>query len=123
MPLPRLSFAVQLDPVPRKRQNMGNPLSPQWTLYNPEALAAKLGLPVDTVNEALRETGFAKAVSVRMEVLRWKERLRHEDQELHREYDRLMEEVKRVKARMSRVKEMLTNCRNILRLPRDPKDI
>jgi hypothetical protein len=112
----KLAFAVAAKPLPRRTQ--GGPLSAAWTLYDPRELAAKLGLPVETVDLALEQTGFNKAVRIREEVIRWKERLRHEERSLRERLEVLDEDRFRIKTRLSVVNEQLANTRNCLRISR-----
>lgn len=110
------AFAVAPIPMPRKMQ--GGPLSADWTLYDPKRLAERLGLPVATVDVALEQTGFNKAVRIREEVIRWKERLRHEEAELQARLEAVDAERLAIRQRLSAVHEQLANTRNILRIQR-----
>lgn len=112
----RRSFAVVPNALPRKTQ--GGPLSAAWTLYDPRKLAEKLGVSVEAADRALEETGFNKAVRIREEVIRWKERLRHEHTDLMAELDDLNKKRAAVRQRLGEVTEQLENTRNILRISR-----
>lgn len=117
----KTSFAVAPTPLPRKTQ--GGPLSAAWTLYDPSKLAEKLGLPIDVVDAALEQTGFNKAVRIREEVIRWKERLRREEANLRGRLDEIDAERRQVRSRFMVVSEQLENIRNILRLPRQKASV
>jgi hypothetical protein len=110
------AFAVVPKPLPRKAQ--GGPLSADWTLYDPARLAEKLGLSVAQVDAALEQTGFNKAVRIREEVIRWKERLRHEEAGLRDRLEIIDAERTEIKGRLSIVCEHLENTRNCLRISR-----
>jgi hypothetical protein len=112
------SFAVASDALPRRTAYSS--LSAGWTLYDPAALALHLGISVDAANEALTVCGFNKATRVREELIKWKERLRHEETALAKEAQRLRAQLRSIADRKSRVDEQLQNIRNILRLPREP---
>lgn len=111
------AFAVVAQPM--KRKTATSPRSASWTLYDPRVLAAKLGVDLLLVEAALEETGYAKAVHIREELIRWKERLRAEERDLQKE----IKELERVRAekrnRLGRAQEQLANIRNLLRLPRE----
>lgn len=113
----RTAFAVVPHPVPRKAA--ATPESAAWTLYDPRELAQVLGLPVDQVDRALERTGFNKAVRIREEVIRWKERLRHEERDLRERLGALDGERDVIRQRLREVGEQLENTRNILRIPRE----
>lgn len=104
---------------PRPRRDAYSPNSAGWTLYKPEKLAEKLNLPTETVDKALEETGFNKAVRIRELVIKWKTRLLSEQKELHKKREELQKEIKQVALREKEVNEMLVNIRNILRIPRE----
>ena len=104
---------------PRPRKDAYSPLSANWTLYKPEKLAEKLNLPVEIVDRSLEETGFNKAVRIREEIIRWKTRLLQEQKELHKQEQEILKQLKKVRLRKREVNEMLTNIRNILRMPRE----
>jgi len=120
---PAKAFSVSPRPLNRRVATSSNPLSADWTLYDPAVLAEKLSLPIEVVSAALVETGFAKAVHVRMELVRWKERLRNEDRDLSEELRRLDNSRRAIMARKAIVKEALEGARNVLRLPRDPSGV
>ncbi len=103
----------------RSRSGAYSPRSANWTLYKPEKLAEKLGLPVDVVDTALKETGFNKAVRIREELIHWKTRLLDEQKQLSKERQELQAKLKAVSTREKEVSEMLVNIRNILRIPRE----
>jgi len=106
-------------PVLRPRKDAASPLSANWTLYKPEVLAEKLGLPLEVVDKALEETGFYKAVRIREEVIRLKTRLLKEQKELTKRERELAEELKRVRRELYYLQRELIHLRNILRLPRE----
>jgi hypothetical protein len=106
-----------------------SPMSAGWTLYNPEKLAKHLDIDTDIVHDALEKTGFNKAVRIREELIRYKERLRKEQKALTNKRQVLMQEKAKVDQREREVREALENVRNILRIPRevcgsrnDPRD-
>ena len=105
--------------TPAPRRTAYSPKSAGWTLYRLADLADKLGTDVTATDEALETTGFNKAVRIREELIRWKERLRKEEQNLAAERDRLRKEHAQVSIRLSTVREQLANVRNVLRLPRE----
>jgi len=86
-------------PVLRPRNDAASPLSANWTLYKPEVLAEKLGLP--------------------LEVIRLKTRLLKEQKELTKRERELAEELKRVRRELYYLQRELIHLRNILRLPRE----
>lgn len=106
-------------PKPLPRSTAYSPRSASWTLYDPRKLAEKLGLPVETIDAALEETGFNKAVRIREEVIRWKENLRSEERALLASVQLLEGERRRMKSRLSAVQEQLASVRNLLRIPRE----
>jgi hypothetical protein len=105
--------------TPRPRRTAYGPKSAGWTLYRIADLADKLGVDVVSADVALETTGFNKAVRIREELIRWKERLRAEERDIADERDRLLTEAKKLGLRLSVVREELGNVRNILRLPRE----
>lgn len=111
------AFAVSEKPV--ARSTAYTPKSAGWTLYRLADVADKLGVDVTAADEALEVTGFNKAVRIREELIRWKERLRAEERGLAAEKDVLRKEHARVCGRLSLVREQLENVRNVLRLPRE----
>lgn len=115
--LDRTSFAVA--PRAMRRRTAVTPKSAGWTLYDPKPLADRLGLSVEEIDRALEETGFNKAVRIREEIIRWKERLRHEERDLVSDLADLHKRRSVITLRLSRVREQLESVRNILRLPRE----
>lgn len=113
------SFAVEPKALPRRTAYSS--LSGGWTLYDASVLAEHLGITQEAANEALTVCGFKKAVQIREELIKWKERLRHEETALAKEAQRLRGELRAVADRKSRVDEQLSNIRNLLRLPREGK--
>lgn len=111
------AFAVVPHPLPR--ETAISPRSADWTLYRAADLAALLGLPVSQVEHALERTGFSKAVRIREEIIRWKERLRKEERDLAMRQDTLDTQRRQVSGRLKVVREQLENTRNLLRLPRE----
>lgn len=111
------AFAVSPTPLPRDAAY--SPNSSQWTLYDPKALAEKLGMPVDVVDRALIETGFNKAIRQREELIRWKARLRKEEVALQGELMEINQRKRMIGQRLTAIREQLINVRNILRLPRE----
>lgn len=120
------AFAVSEIPLKRAEASQG-PLSSQWTLYDSSILLEKLSgiLPPgcsplqEDLDRILEETGFNKAVRIRMEVLAWKERLRIEKQNLHAVRLEYLKVLKRINTRLHVVEEQLQNTRNILRIQRE----
>lgn len=104
---------------PISRRNAYTPRSAGWTLYRPQDVATKLNKPLDEVETALEETGFNKAVRIRELLIKWKTELLDEQRELAYEYKQVREQTLRIKRREKEVSEMLTNIRNILRIPRE----
>lgn len=115
------AFAV----VPRKikRATSYSPLSSSWTLYRPQDVAQKLGVPDDRAHKALEETGFNKAVRIREELIRWKERLRKEQNEVNMRREELRHELQKLNQRDAEIKDVLANVRNILRIPREAEGV
>lgn len=111
------SFAVAPKSLPRRTAYSS--LSAGWTLYEASELATQLGVTVEAAEAALTANGFKKAVQIREELIKWKERLRHEETALSKEASRLRGELRAVADRKSRVDEQLSNIRNLLRLPRE----
>ena len=111
------AFAVSETAV--KRRNAYSPQCSGWTLYDPSKLAEKLEMPVEVVDQALEETGFNKAVRIREEVIRWKERLRREERELCDQITEVNKTRRSLANRQKQVREQLEGLRNILRLPRE----
>lgn len=108
--------------VSKKKLNRSaaySPLSAGWTLYDPGKLAEHLGIDIDVVHVALEKTGFNKAVRIREEVIRYKERLRKEQADLSNRRGVLLQEKAKVDQREREVREALENIRNILRMPRE----
>lgn len=114
------SYAVSQDSISRK--NAYSPLSSSWGLYNPNDLAKELNISSDKVHKALEKTGFNKAVRIREELIKWKERLRIEQRDLTKQRQKLQAELRQLNQRDQELREMLTNIRNILRLPREDGD-
>lgn len=110
-------------PVLRPAREAASPLSANWTLYKPEVLAEKLGLPLEVVDKALEETGFYKAVRIREEVIRLKTRLLKEQKELTKREQELAKELKQVRRELYYLQRELTHLRNILRLPREKHEV
>lgn len=111
------AFAVQ--PTPLKRKAAATPKSASWTLYDPQALALDLDLSVDVVDAALERNGFNKAVRIREEVIRWKERLRHEERSLQAELRLVLQRKRELSGRLKELGEQLESVRNVLRIPRE----
>ncbi len=116
---PKTPRAFAVSPAPLKRSTAYTPRSAAWTLYNPKPLADILGLSEPDVDAALEQTGFNKAVRIREEVIRWKERLRAEERELQMQIEALTIERRKLSARHNVVREQLANVRNLLRIPRE----
>ena len=114
------AFAVSPKALPRRTAYSS--LSASWTLYDPAALAGHLGITVEAAHEALVHCGFNKAIRVREELIKWKERLRHEETALAAEAAELRKKLRQIADRKSRVDEQLQNIRNMLRIPREPED-
>ena len=115
-----ISKAFAVEPgTPSPRKTAYTPKSAGWTLYRLGDLAEKLNVDVVSADVALEATGFNKAVRIREELIRWKERLRKEEAELDAERERLRKEHNAISSRLALVREQLANVRNILRLPRE----
>ena len=112
------TFAVK-NGTPLPRSNAYTPRSAGWTLYRPEDLAEKLGVGVSAADVALEETGFNKAVRIREELIKWKERLRMEERTLAEGQATLRAQLREIDGRLSICRTQLANVRNILRLPRE----
>ena len=110
-------------PTLRPASEAASPLSANWTLYKPEVLAEKLGLPLEVVDEALEETGFYKAVRIREEVIRLKTNLLKEQKGLTKREQELAKELKQVRRELYYLQRELTHLRNILRLPREKREV
>jgi len=110
-------------PTLRPASEAASPLSANWTLYKPEVLAEKLGLPLEVVDKALEETGFYKAVRIREEVIRLKTNLLKEQKELTKREQELAKELKQVRRELYYLQRELTHLRNILRLPREKREV
>jgi len=110
---------MQTKPVLVPRSTAISCRSAQWTLYNPEDVAKRLDKPVATVDLALEETGFNKAVRIREDVIRWKTNLLTEQKQIARDQQELRHKQLALKTRANQVEEMLINVRNILRIPRE----
>jgi len=110
-------------PTLRPASEAASPLSANWTLYKPEVLAEKLGLPLEVVDKALEETGFYKAVRIREEVIRLKTKLLKEQKELTKREQELVKELKQVRRELYYLQRELTHLRNILRLPREKHEV
>lgn len=104
-------------PVPRSTAY--TPRSAGWTLYRAGDVAKQLGVDEAAADAALETTGFNKAVRIREEIIRWKERLRGEERELQTRRSYLRDELAETNSRLKVVQEQLENVRNILRLPRE----
>ena len=103
----------------RPRADAYSPRSVGWSLYNPGDVAEKLGLPLEAMDLALEETGFNKAVRIREMIIRWKTELLAEQKKPDAEYQTHRLTMLAIKHRRRQVDEMLTNIRNILRIPRE----
>lgn len=117
------AFAVKPIPVKRFEASKG-PLSPSWTLYDSSKLLEDLnnqGYNIDqnTLDNLLEQNGFNKAVRIREEVLKYKERLRIEFFNLEKLKIEYTKNINKIKNKQERVQEQLENCRNILRLQRE----
>lgn len=115
------SFAVVKE-KPLNRSAAYSPLSAGWSLYDPKDIAAELGLPVEVVHAALEKTGFNKAVRIREELIRWKERLRKEQAEITKEKSTIYRRLSMLTSRENEVRQQLENVRNVLRIPREAPD-
>lgn len=111
------AFAVSSEAI--SRSNAYGPRSAGWTLYDPRVLADRLGLPVAVIDRALEETGYHKAVRIREELIRWKERLRAENADITAEFKVLAERKRALQQRNKEVQEQLRNVRNLLRISRE----
>lgn len=117
------AFAVKEIPIKRFEATQG-PLSSGWTLYDSSKLYEKLSAHCGFFNQkeldkALEETGFNKAVRVRMEVLAWKERCRIEAQNLNKLLTEYRKQVKKIEERLEVLNDTLQQTRNILRIQRE----
>lgn len=112
------AFAVQPG-TPSPRRTAYGPRSAGWTLYRIADLADKLGVDMVTLDTALEQTGFNKAVRIREETIRWKERLRKEERALMDEQEQHRAALKATGHRLGTVREQLANVRNLLRIPRE----
>lgn len=116
----RPAFAVSRGAV--ARSTAVDPLSSDWSLYDPRRLAKLLfgdasDNHVGAVAAALEKCGFNKAVRVREEVIRYKVRLMGEGRDLDRAIAQVSGVLKKLKAARAANAVEMQAARNILRLP------
>lgn len=103
----------------RSRKSAVSPRSTSWTLYKPEILAERLGIPLDVVDLALEETGYYKAVKIREDLIKLKTRLKDDSRCFSDHIETLQALVRHYKRRKIWVDHQLEDVRDILRRPRE----
>ena len=110
--------AYAVKPIPIKRKEAHNPLSVNWSLYNPQKVADELNVAIDHTHEALRKNGYFKATRIREELIKWKIRMQREQKEISLELRELNRRKRELRGRYNILADTLQNVRNMLRIPR-----
>lgn len=103
----------------RSRREATSPRSVGWSLYDPRRLAEDLKVDVELADWALERNGFFKAVRIREELIRWKERLKAERRQLTEEYESTKGKLIDINDRRIHVEDTLAGIRDLLRMPRE----